>query len=147
MRSGNSFLGSVCPCSTSRESQCVGLSSCRLAHPPGRTASSRTPRCPCSGHKHNLVCSVLPRGCSASSKPIRMCTAAFEQVEITQIKHTQFFGEVARGDKQTRGNDICMVTGMTVRWRGDRKSRQCTGKRLPRTIWSFFNKEESVVCV
>ena len=34
-----------------------------------------------------------------------------------------------------------MATGMTIRCRNDRKRRQCTGKRLSRTIWSSFNKE------
>ena len=31
--------------------------------------------------------------------------------------------------------------GITIRCRRDARCRQCTGKRLSRTIWSSFNKE------
>ena len=35
-----------------------------------------------------------------------------------------------------------MATGMTVRCRRGARCRQCTGKRLSRTIWSSFNKDQ-----
>ena len=38
-------------------------------------------------------------------------------------------------------NDICVATGIAVRCLRDTRCRQCTGKRLSRTIWSSFNKE------
>ena len=37
--------------------------------------------------------------------------------------------------KQTRRNDICVATGMTIQWHTDRKPRHCTGKRLSRAIF------------
>ena len=51
------------------------------------------------------------------------------------------FGHVVTGGKQTGGNEICVVSGMTVQCRRDTRCRHCTGKRLSRTIWSSFNKE------
>ena len=41
---------------------------------------------------------------------------------------------------ETRGNDICVATGMAVRCRRESRCRQCTGKRLSRTIWGFLHK-------
>ena len=52
------------------------------------------------------------------------------------------FGHVETRGKQTRGNDICVATGITVRCRRDARCRQCTGKRLRCTIWSPFSKEK-----
>ena len=44
-------------------------------------------------------------------------------------------------------NDICVATGITERCR-DARCRQCTGKRLSRTIWPSFNRERgSHICV
>ena len=49
-------------------------------------------------------------------------------------------GTFKQGVSKQGGSDICVATGITVRCRRDVRCRQCTGKRLSRTIWSSLNK-------
>ena len=60
---------------------------------------------------------------------------------LQELEKLGTFKQGVRLGKQTRGNDICVATGVAARCSREVRCRQCTGKRLSRAIWSSFNKE------
>ena len=79
-----------------------------------------------------------------STEPTRISTLDHHGCQNRSSTHSdncKNIGQLKDGVSKTKGNDICVATGMTVRCCSEPKHRQCTGKRLSRAMWSSFNEE------